>query len=124
MDNAKSGYDIAKELETLTGDKPSSGKLYPFLHELKNNEYIKEKEEGGETDRKKISYLLTESGVLLVQELVERMGKLLDARLEQLLDTCFHCLVKLYDSKVVKIIDGKEMTFCCGHCMGAYSSTN
>ena len=56
--------------------------------------------------------------------LVERMGNLLDARLEQMLDTCFHCLVKLYDSKVVKVIDGKEMTFCCEHCMGAYASSS
>ncbi|MFV2014047.1 MAG: PadR family transcriptional regulator, partial [Candidatus Heimdallarchaeota archaeon] len=89
-DEAKSGYDLAKELESTTGKKPSSGKLYPFLHELRDNAYIEEIEDQSTGARSKSSYRLTDEGVILVAELLDRMSNILDARLEQLLETCHH----------------------------------
>ncbi|MCE7737722.1 MAG: PadR family transcriptional regulator [Candidatus Heimdallarchaeota archaeon] len=117
---AKSGYDLAKELEQTTGKKPSSGKLYPFLHELRDNSYIEEIEDQSAGARSKSSYRLTDDGASLVSELLDRMSNILDARLEQLLDSCHHCGVRLYESKVTKTISGKELLFCCEHCMSAF----
>ncbi|MHA2274966.1 MAG: PadR family transcriptional regulator [Candidatus Kariarchaeaceae archaeon] len=119
-DIAKSGYDLAKELEDTTGKKPSSGKLYPFLHELRDNNYIKEIEDQSSGARSKSSYSLTDEGASLVFELLDRMSNILDARLEQLLESCHHCGVRLYDSKVTKVINKKVFLFCCEHCMGAF----
>lgn len=121
-DEAKSGYDIAKELENTTGKKPSSGKLYPFLHELRDKKYIEEISDDSSGARSKSSYRLTLEGVGLVGELITRMSNLLEARLEHLLESCHHCGVRLYDSKVTKHFDGKELLFCCEHCMAAYLS--
>ncbi len=119
--HSKSGYDLAKELEQLTGKKPSSGKIYPFLHELKDTGYIIEKETGDSGGRSKFEYFLTEKGVELKEELAERMANLLQIRLDQKLDKCHHCGVKLYDS----IVEGKDksgspVVFCCKHCQAAY----
>ncbi|MDH5403312.1 MAG: helix-turn-helix transcriptional regulator [Candidatus Heimdallarchaeota archaeon] len=117
----KSGYDLAKELEDISGKKPSSGKIYPFLHELKNSNYIIEIDSNEDSGRGKTMYQLTSKGHDLVQDLVERMGNLLDARLEQLLEKCYHCGVQLFDSKVSREFEkGEVHTFCCEHCMGAF----
>ncbi|MCY3412511.1 MAG: PadR family transcriptional regulator [Candidatus Heimdallarchaeota archaeon] len=122
-ENAKSGYDLAKELKSLSGKKPSSGKMYPFLHELRDSGYIEERE-GNEPDgRNRTEYILTNKGLELKEELTNRMANLLDIRLEQRLDTCHHCGVKLLDSKV----EGKDksqspVVFCCHHCKDAYLS--
>ena len=76
-DDEISGYEIAKRLGETTGQKPSSGKIYPFLHELRNFGYIEEfiggtdKKEG----RQKMSYKLTESGeelASLIQDYVRQ----------------------------------------------------
>ena len=119
-EDAMSGYDIAKELERTTGKKPSSGKLYPFLHELRKKQYIEEISDEPQGARSKSSYRLTEDGFDLVRELITRMSNLLEARMEQMLEACHHCGVRLYDSKVTKQFDGKELLFCCEHCMSAF----
>lgn len=121
---AKSGYDLAKELEVTTGKKPSSGKLYPFLHELRDNSYIEEIEDPAAGARSKSSYRLTDDGVSLVSDLLDRMSNILDARLEQLLESCHHCGVRLYESKVTNTIGKKELLFCCEHCMSAFLEAN
>lgn len=121
-EETKSGYDLAKELERTTGKRPSSGKLYPFLHELRDKKYIEEISDDTQGARSKSSYRLTIDGDALVRELITRMSNLLEARLEQLLESCHHCGVQLYDSKVTKEFDGKELLFCCEHCMSAFAN--
>lgn len=118
-ETGKTGYDLAKEIEQITGKKPSSGKIYPFLHELKDGGYINEIDHIV-SGREKTTYVLTDKGDILVTDLLTRMSNLLDARLFQLLDTCYHCGVKLYESKVSEKINGQELTFCCSHCKDAY----
>ncbi len=121
----KNGYTLAKELEEITGKKPSTGKIYPFLHELKDLGYIIEITEDQESKRSRSTYKLTSKGQKLVDDLVERMSNLLDVRMEQVLDSCHHCGVKLFDSKIIrKDDDGRELKFCCKHCMGAYLDNN
>ncbi len=119
-EESKSGYDLAKELEQTTGKRPSSGKLYPFLHELRDKKYIEEISDDSQGARSKSSYRLTVDGDELVRELITRMSNLLETRLEQLLEACHHCGVRLYDSKVTKEFDGKDFLFCCEHCMSAF----
>ncbi|MHA2250371.1 MAG: PadR family transcriptional regulator [Candidatus Kariarchaeaceae archaeon] len=117
----KSGYDLAKELENIMGKKPSSGKIYPFLHELKNSKYIVELEAEHAGGRSKSTYQLTNKGEELVDDLVNRMGNLLDARLEQMLESCHHCGARLYESGVLeKNSSGDDLRFCCEHCKDAY----
>ncbi len=38
--NPMSGYEIQKEILELSGRKPSTGKIYPFLKELREKNYI------------------------------------------------------------------------------------
>lgn len=127
LDQAKSGYDLAKELEKLSGKKPSSGKMYPFLHELRDSGYIEEIDSGESGGRSRSVYVLTKKGENLKVELVSRMSNLLDIRVQQMLskslDTCHHCLVKLYESKVEGVDNaGDPVVFCCSHCKAAYDS--
>ncbi|MHA2029446.1 MAG: helix-turn-helix transcriptional regulator [Candidatus Kariarchaeaceae archaeon] len=119
--NPKSGYELSTELEEIMGKRPSTGKIYPFLHELKDNGYIIEIPENKKSGRSKSTYKLTDKGENLVNDLVDRMSNLLDIRLDQILDSCHHCGIKLYDTKIIMIQDdGREMKFCCKHCMGAF----
>jgi len=114
---AMSGYDLAKALEDKTGNKPSSGKIYPFLHQLQDSEYIEEVEIEENSDRSKKVYSLTDKGHTLVDELLERMGNILDARLIQMLDVCASCDVQLYEAAEEGIdIEGNPVKFCCTHC--------
>ncbi len=104
----------------MTGEKPSSGKIYPFLHELRDNGFVKEVEKDEEV-RGRVKYILTERGKKLVDDLLNRMGNLIDARLDQVLETCHHCGVKLYDAKVVETDKfGNKVAFCCIHCRDKY----
>ena len=119
QEGPKSGYDIAKRIGEMTGTKPSSGKIYPFLHELRDFGYAEEVSEKEES-RGRVKYRLTDRGHELVDELLERMGNILDARLDQVLETCHHCGVKLYDAKVVGFdSSGNEVAYCCVHCRDA-----
>ncbi|MHA2170440.1 MAG: PadR family transcriptional regulator [Candidatus Kariarchaeaceae archaeon] len=119
--NPLSGYDLAKELESIMDKKPSSGKIYPFLHELKNKSYIMEIAAKQSSARSKSTYQLTKKGKALVDDLMERMSNLLDARLEQILESCHHCGARLFESGVFgQDIDGNEIIFCCEHCKSAY----
>lgn len=124
---SKSGYDIAKEIELVTGKKPSSGKIYPFLKELASAGYIIQDEafdsENQHDKRLKKGYFLTHSGQDLVKDLMDRMGNIIDARLEELLDACYHCGIQLFDSKVYGQVGKSDQVFCCTHCMAAYTES-
>jgi DNA-binding PadR family transcriptional regulator len=116
-----SGYDLAKELESITGNKPSTGKIYPFLKQLKDNGYIEETDIEDDSERSKTVYHLTDKGESLVDELLGRMESLIDARLDSLLETCKSCGVKIYKTKVLgKDEMGKKAYYCCTHCRDNY----
>ena len=55
-----SGYEIQKEIAELTGEKPSTGKIYPFLKELREAKYIIEIESEETNDRAKSTYKLSD----------------------------------------------------------------
>ncbi len=104
----------------MTGDKPSTGKIYPFLHELKEKGYAIEIDEV-EDNRGTTKYHLSKEGIELIDDVLSRMGNLIEARLEQLLESCYHCGIKLYGPKVYgKGKEGKKQAFCCTHCRDSY----
>jgi DNA-binding PadR family transcriptional regulator len=111
-----SGYTLAKEIEK-TGDKPSSGKIYPFLHQLRESELIEELDVEDETDRSRIVYKMTSKGRNMVEELMERMTSILDQHLGDMLENCRSCGVKIFESSVEGVDqNGKEAIYCCSHC--------
>jgi DNA-binding PadR family transcriptional regulator len=117
----KSGYDLAKELEEITGTKPSTGKIYPFLKQLKDNGYIEEIDLEEDSERSKTVYNLTDKGDELVDEILHRMESLIDARLDSLLETCKSCGVRIYKTKVLGVDEkGNEAYYCCTHCRDNY----
>lgn len=63
---AKSGYDLIREIEHLAGGKyvPSSGVIYPVLTLLQESQHISVAEHEG--SRKK--YTITESGAMVLEE--------------------------------------------------------
>ena len=52
-----SGQELAKEIESRKGEKPSPGTIYPALKNLRESGLIKEKKDG-----KNIAYTLTDNG--------------------------------------------------------------
>ncbi len=56
-DGEASGYDIMKKAETLTGEKPSTGSVYPLLKKMEREGWI-----SGRTEDGKTFYRLTEVG--------------------------------------------------------------
>jgi len=122
VDKGISGYDLILEIERITGDKPSAGKLYPFLKQLSESNFLEEAQDEN-TGRNKTLYRLTLKGISLVDDLLTRMRNLIDARTSLLLEVCHHCGAMLYDAQVREIDDeGKELKYCCIHCKNAEKS--
>lgn len=114
-----SGYSLADELEAITHKRPSSGKIYPFLKELATRGFadIIHLDDG----RNKTLYKLTDEGIDLCDEIIDKMRNLLDIKLELIFNVCHLCGVALYDPKVI-VVDpdtGKKKVYCCIHCKEA-----
>jgi len=106
------GYQIMEEIERITGHRPSAGEIYPFLKRLVDEGYLQVTEE---CKRRKV-YKLTDKGIELVEDTVERLISIVEAILGSKLDACANCGVKIYEGGVEMTIDGKKLRFCCEHC--------
>ncbi len=106
------GYRIMDEIERLTGHRPSAGEIYPFLRRLVEEGYLKVTEK---CKRKKV-YQLTDKGVELVEDTIERVTSIVEAIIGLKLGVCANCGVKIYEGGVERTIDGKKLMFCCEHC--------
>jgi len=106
------GYQIMDEIERLTGHRPSAGEIYPFLKRLVEEGYLRVTEE---CKRRKV-YQLTEKGIELVEDTVERMASIVEAIVGSKLDVCANCGVKIYEGGVERTINGRKLMFCCEHC--------
>lgn len=65
-DDEASGYDIMKKVEAITGNKPSTGSIYPLLKKMEQDGWI-----SGRDENDKTYYILTEVGkkhLLLIKE--------------------------------------------------------
>lgn len=106
----KHGYQIIDDLEQMTGKRPTTSHIYPFLQQLAERDYVNTRKEG----RKKV-YELTEKGEEFVNEQISSFSKILDAALQDKITECDHCSCKIYG-------DGYEEngnSYCCKHCAKA-----
>ncbi len=106
----KHGYRIMDDLEQITGDRPTTSHIYPFLGELEERDYVETRKDG----RKKV-YELTEDGEAFVQEQISSFTEILDAALQDKIKECAHCDCKIYGSGH----EENDKIYCCPHCAEA-----
>lgn len=109
--DSRHGYEIIDKIEDMTGDKPSTSHIYPFLSELEENGYIESKKGA----RGKKTYTLTKDGQNFVREQLNSFGEMLYAAVQDKVKKCYHCDCKIYDNGHLE--DGR--TYCCEHCAKA-----
>lgn len=105
----KHGYQIIKEIEQITGKKPTTSHIYPFLEKLVDGEFVTVEQKG---DRGKKVYNLTEEGEELVKEQMDSFGEILQTVIEGEIQECESCGCEIYSGGYEK--GGK--VFCCSHC--------
>lgn len=105
----KHGYQIIKDIERITGKKPTTSHIYPFLEKLKEQGLVELADEG---DRDKKVYRLTGEGQELVNDQLESFGEILYAAIEDRVQECSHCDCRIYDGGHES---GGEV-YCCEHC--------
>ncbi|MFB6242195.1 MAG: PadR family transcriptional regulator [Candidatus Nanosalina sp.] len=101
------GYELMDRIEEITGDRPSSSHIYPFLSKLVEKGLLEERKEG----RKKV-YSLTEDGESFASEKVESFGEVIGASLLDQVEECENCGCEIYSGGFRE--EGK--VFCCEHC--------
>lgn len=106
----KHGYQIMEDLERITGKRPTTSHIYPFLQELEDRDYVETAKDG----RKKV-YNLTESGREVVEDKISSFAEILDAALQNNITECSHCGCQIYGEGYTA--DGK--VYCCKHCADA-----
>jgi len=106
----KHGYQIIDDLEQMTGKRPTTSHIYPFLQELAEREYVDTRKDG----RKKV-YELTEDGENFVDDQISSFSKILDAALQDKITECAHCNCKIYGEGHKE----NQKTYCCKHCANA-----
>lgn len=108
----KHGYRIIKDIENITGNKPTTSHIYPFLEKLTEKGVVTVEEKG---DRGKKVYQLTEEGEDLVSEQLDAFGEILNAAIQGEIEECESCGCEIYSGGYQK--EGK--TYCCKHCASA-----
>lgn len=101
------GYELMDRIEELTGNRPSSSHIYPFLSKLVDKNLVEERKDG----RKKI-YSLTEEGEEFAREKVESFGEVIEASVLDQVKECENCGCEIYSGGYEE--DGK--VYCCEHC--------
>lgn len=111
------GYSLLKEIESLTGRKPSPAKIYGFLAKLKD---LGITESVGSGSRGKVYYSLTSRGKEEIRRIVDRASRLVEILVGNLLTACINCGCLLYESGYSLNIGGNKILFCCKHCAESY----
>lgn len=105
----KHGYQIIKDIEKITGKKPTTSHIYPFLEKLTDKGVATVEQKG---DRGKKVYKLTEDGEELVKEQLDAFSQILKTAVEGEIEECANCNCKIYSNGYEE--DGE--VFCCKHC--------
>jgi DNA-binding PadR family transcriptional regulator len=103
------GYQIIKDIEKVTGKKPSTSHIYPFLEKLVQKDVATVERKG---DRGKKVYRLTDEGENLVKEQLDSFGEILDAAIEGEIEQCENCGCEIYSGGY----EEKDKVYCCEHC--------
>ena len=106
------GYGVISDIESLTGKRPSTSHIYPFLDELRSKGLVDVEEK---EDRGKKVYNLTEDGEELVKEQLEAFSQILSSAVEGEVTECSNCDCRIYGEGHK---EGGEV-FCCKHCAQA-----
>ncbi len=106
----KHGYRIIKDLEKITGKKPTTSHIYPFLNKLSKKGYVETEKDG----RKKV-YTLTKEGEEFVSNQIDSFTEILDAALQNQITECAHCSCQIYGEGY----EENNKTYCCKHCAKA-----
>lgn len=109
--DARHGYEIMDQIETMTGEEPSTSHIYPFLNELKDRGYVSV--ESGSRGKK--VYSLTDTGEAFVGEQLDAFGEMLYTAIQDKVRECSHCTCTVYDGGYEE--DGE--VYCCKHCARA-----
>lgn len=117
--NSKSrhGYELIKDLTTLTGKKISSGQIYPLLKDLQKGGMVKITSRG---HRDKKTYTMTKNGHDVVTSSISKIGGLLDFFVSSRVRSCAHCGCEVYKGGCKVNIKSKPFYFCCGNCANSY----
>lgn len=110
-----SGYLLMREIEKITGGRPSPGHIYPLLATMKALNYVKVVRIGM---RKMKMYKLTDRGKKALKHMVEKMNNIVEAVLADKLVKCEKCECVIYEHPYIKRISGKAHYFCCKSCAG------
>lgn len=105
----KHGYRIIKDIERITGKKPTTSHIYPFLEKLSERNMVEVEEKGA---RSKKVYRLTEDGRSLVKEQLESFGEILQAAIEGELRECESCGCEVYTGGY----EENGSFYCCQSC--------
>lgn len=105
----KHGYQIIKDIENITGNRPTTSHIYPFLEKLTNKGAVEVEKKGA---RGKKVYQLTEEGEEIVEEQIKAFDEILQTAVEGEIDECENCGCKIYSGGYEE--EGK--VFCCKHC--------
>lgn len=101
------GYELIERIEEITGERPSSSHIYPFLSKLVEEELLEKRKEG-----KKKVYSLTEEGRDFASEKVESFGEVIEASLLNQVEECENCGCEIYSGGYKDDVK----VFCCEHC--------
>lgn len=113
------GYHILSRFKRSMGKEISPGLVYPFLEQLEEKGLVKHTLEPIGDKTKKV-FELTKEGRELATSLFKRFAQLISVAIEPSLFVCAHCGCKVYEGGYREEINGKELTFCCGHCAHSY----
>lgn len=105
----KHGYQIIKDIEKITGKKPTTSHIYPFLEKLTEKGVASVEKKG---DRGKKVYQLTEEGEELVKEQLEAFSEILETAVEGEIEECENCGCQIYSGGY----EANGKIFCCKHC--------
>lgn len=105
----KHGYQIIKDIERITGKKPTTSHIYPFLEKLTEKGVATVEEKGS---RGKKVYHLTEEGEEIVKKQLDAFGEILNSAIQGKIQECENCGCEIYSGGYEE--GGK--TFCCQHC--------
>lgn len=108
----KHGYQLIKDIEKITGKKPSTSHIYPFLEKLTEKGVATAEEKG---DRGKKVYNLTDEGEELIKEQLEAFSEIMSSAIEGEIQECNNCDCKIYGEGYEEEGD----VFCCKHCAEA-----
>ena len=112
-ENKATGYQIIKKVNQLTGEKPSTGSIYPLLKSMESKGWIT-----GTTANGKTTYEITQSGKVVVQahgSMKEYYEQKLNGSISLVQDTFNDIHSKLIDSSTLVNPVANEVSVLLAH---------